>query len=166
MKLKPIICLLALVLLTSGLFSQTAELLQRPVQHERVRFYDALHYKIVLDIDLSGKSFKGTNTVSLVPLSSGMKKFSFDIAELTIDQVTDSDGSELNFSNSDTDVTVIFENAFSPADTVSFLIHYTGNDPSDGLIFDDKTEKWPKMACSNSWPDRARYWYPCSPSHA
>ena len=161
MKIKPLAFLFALLLLTSGLFSQSAELLLRPVQHERVRYYDALHYKIELTIDLDTKSFLGTNTISLIPLSDGFNSCSFDIAELSIDKVTKLTGEKCDFTADGKSVEIKLNQTFTTKDTVGLVIHYNGNDPSDGLIFDDKTEKWPQMACSNSWADHARYWFPC-----
>ena len=65
--------LISLLVFMTG-FTQTANLLDRPLQFERSRSYDALNYKIELAVDLETKSFTGTNTITLVPLNSGVPK--------------------------------------------------------------------------------------------
>ena len=70
-------------------------------------------------------------------------------------------GLALKFTSTESSLEVQFENVYSEKDTIYLKIDYWANDPSDGILFDDKTDKWPQMVSSNSWPDHARYWFPC-----
>lgn len=156
-----LICLILAFVCEERLFSQSLHLMDRPVQKERVRHYDALHYKIQLEFDLEEKTFEGSNQISLVPLGDQFSSCSFDIAELIIQKVTNPDNSPLVFTSTESSVDVDLGKNYSRSDTVKLIIHYRGHDPSDGILFDDETEEWPQMVSSNSWPINARYWFPC-----
>ncbi len=161
MKLRVLVLTLILILCSTSLNAQTAELLARPIQKERNRDYDALHYKIELSFDLDNKSFEGSNTILLRPLGNDFKSCSFDQTELKITSVLNQNMEPLSFTSSDTSVLIHLEKSYSTSDTIQLSIFYNGQNPSDGLLFDDKTDKWPRMVSSNSWPNRARYWFPC-----
>jgi len=163
MKAKPqlILQLFFLFLYFGATFSQTANILDRPLQEERSRTFNALHYKIELSVDLDTKSFTGKNTISLIPLNSGLDSCSFDLAEMSITGVYHTDLSPLEFYQTDKEVVVKLGRSYSVNDTINLSINYFSHDPSDGLLFDDKTDRWPQMVSSNSWPNHARYWFPC-----
>ena len=145
MSFRTISLLIILLLPGTLLQAQTPELLLRPVQEERERVYDALHYRIDLFVDLENKSFEGSNTIELVPLSDGFAKCSFDIAELRIEKVTDMDGTILPHTADDKSLRVDLTQEYSETDTVQIIIHYSGHNPGDGLLFDDETDQWPQM---------------------
>ncbi len=141
--------------------AQSPHLLDRPLQTERSRSYDALHYHIELVVDLDRKSFAGTNTVTLVPLMNNFASCRLDLAELNILQIRSDQGEALPFEQTTTEVSLHFAESHGIHDTLTFSIQYTGDHPSDGLLFDNETDQWPKMVSSNSWPNHARYWFPC-----
>ena len=152
--------LISLLVFMTG-FTQTANLLDRPLQFERSRSYDALNYKIELAVDLETKSFTGTNTITLVPLNSGLEACSFDLTELNITAVYAADKSPLEYTQTQKEVEIKLGQSYSINDTVKLSIQYFAENPSDGLLFNDQTDRWPRMLTSNSWPNHARYWFPC-----
>lgn len=157
---------LALLTLIISLFTivslgQTENILNRPLQHERSRQYDALHYKIELDFDLDNKSYHGSNTIYLKPLNNLFRSCSFDLTDLIISGVVGDDGKALKYSTTESSVKVEFNQEYSPEDTVVLRIDYWCKEPGDGILFNDQTDKWPQMVESNSWPDHARNWFPC-----
>lgn len=141
--------------------AQTQSLLSRPFQQERCRQYDALNYGIQLRFDLKKKSFEGSNTIRLRPLNEGLQDLSFDQTELLIKSVQGPTGKPLEYFLTDSSIQVHLEHPLSIPDTVEITIFYEGKNPSDGLLFDEETEQWPEMVSSNSWPNHARYWFPC-----
>ncbi len=161
MKTKLITLSFLICFTSSFLFGQTENILNRPFQQERSRNYDALYYRIELRVDLKSKSFDGSNTITLRPLNNGFNTCSFDLSELKINNIVGSYNQPLKYTVSDTAVYVELDKTYSAKDTIQLKINYTGQDPSDGLLFDDKTDKSPKMVCTNSWPNHARYWFPC-----
>ena len=55
----------AVLALVPALSGQTVDYAKKPLQSERSRSYDALHYLIKLELDLDRKSFDGATTVTL-----------------------------------------------------------------------------------------------------
>ncbi len=147
--------------LSLGLFSQTANLKDRPFQVERSRTYDAIHYKIELSVDVPGKTFSGSNTITMQPLNDDFSSCSFDQRELSVTGVFGDQNQKLPFVTTDSTIDITLSRNYKHNEYISIRIEYSGHDPSDGLLFDDKTDEWPQMVSSNSWPVNARYWFPC-----
>ncbi len=101
---------LALALVTmfqSSLAAQQVDVWSRPVQVERNRTVDFLHYRVSLEFDLDAQVFHGDNRVTFTPFADGLDRFELDAEELTIESAHDSDGRELSFERSDTSVVVV-----------------------------------------------------------
>lgn len=153
--------LVFVLLLASRAFSQQINIWEWPLQTERERTFDALHYRIELVFDLDKKSFKGSNTILLKPLLSNFKKVNLDVKELNILKVVNKSGDELDYSQDDNSITINLSRNFYADEKIELKVFYEGLDLSDGLFFHDSTDRYPKMVESNSWPDHARYWFPC-----
>ena len=153
----------AVILLTCGFtaFAQKIDIYKRPVQIERSRNFDVKHYRLTLSFDLDKKIFHGTNQVTLSPLIDGFTECVFDAEDLTIMKVHDSQDQPLKFEHKDHKLVIHFVCPFDYGQTVKFTITYSGSDPGLGLFFVDESESNPKMVITDSFPNRARRWFPC-----
>ena len=158
---KIVLGLLIVCSCTAGITAQQTDIYQRPVQIERSRDYDALHYRVSLTFDLDEKILRGENLITLTPLADGFTRCLLDAMELIVDSVTDSEKRELDFEQSAEKVSIFFSKSYSYSDTITFTVQYHANDPQQGLFFDEETSDHPRMVSTDSWPDEARYWIPC-----
>ena len=81
--------------------AQQIDVYQRPVQHERSREFDAIHYRITLDVDMENKMLSGSNTITLKPLNDGLETISLDAVSLVVTDVMDINGIRLSFNQSE-----------------------------------------------------------------
>lgn len=153
--------LLIVCCFTAGTDAQQIDIYLRPVQVERSRDYDALHYRVSLTFDLDEKTLRGENLITLTPLADGFTRCILDAEELIVDSVTDSAGRELRFEQSAEQVSIFFSKSYSYSDTITFAVEYHASDPQQGLFFDEKTPDHPRMVSTDSWPDEAHHWIPC-----
>lgn len=72
-----ILCVFVLVFVLSAGFlpGQAIDVSKWPLQEERSRDFDALHYRIRLDLDIAGKTFWGETTVTVALLRDGFVRF-------------------------------------------------------------------------------------------
>lgn len=133
----------------------------KPLQTERERTFDALHYRIELDFDMETKSFEGSNTISLKPLLGGFDRVLLDAKEIVIVKVTILDNEELEFKQDSTSVEIQLNRIYRSQELIKLTVFYKGSGLSDGLFFHDASDHNPEMVESNSWPNHARYWFPC-----
>ncbi len=153
--------LIALCLLPQiHLFAQQVDVWSRPVQSERSRSVDFLHYRVSLSFDLDAKVFDGENTVTITPFSDGVDRCELDAEHLQIVSVKDEEGRELSFEQLDKSIVVIFPQPLSLGDTVDFTVAYRGEGSRDGFYFDDSDDHHPQMVSTDSWPDEAHNWIP------
>ncbi|MFC1640370.1 M1 family metallopeptidase [Gemmatimonadota bacterium] len=151
----------ALYLLTQApVFAQQIDVWSRPIQTERSRSVDFLHYRVSLTFDLDANVFSGDNLVTVTPFSDRVKHVELDAENLTIMSVIDDEGHTLQFEQSDTSVVVKFPTELSYGDTVNFTVAYRGEGSRDGFFFDDATDDHPQMVSTDSWPDEAHNWIP------
>ena len=141
--------------------AQQTDIYLRPVQVERSRDYDALHYRVSLTFDLDEKTLWGENLITLTPLADGFTRCLLDAEELIVDSVTDSEKRELRFEQSAEQLSIFFSRSYSYSDTITFAVKYHASDPQQGLFFDEKTPDHPRMVSTDSWPDEAHHWIPC-----
>ena len=87
--------------LVTALPGQTIDYSKKPLQSERSRSYDALHYLIKLKLDLDRKSFGGEATVTLSSFRDGLEACVLDAEEFTVTSVVDDYGEPLAFERSD-----------------------------------------------------------------
>ncbi|MCJ7679733.1 MAG: aminopeptidase, partial [Candidatus Aminicenantes bacterium] len=159
--LIPFSTVIAILIFALILPGQETDIYQRPRQFERNRDYDARHYRLELHVDLDQKTFRGTNTITLVPLKDNFETCVLDAEELIVDSVTAPNGSPLRFEQTETQLIVHLAKACRTGLTAIFSVAYHGHDPQYGLLFDDETSDHPRMATAISWPIYARHWLPC-----
>jgi aminopeptidase N len=150
--------LLALVLAAPG---QTIDFSKKPVQSERTRTYDALHYLIKLRIDIDHKAFEGETTVTLASLREGLAAVALDAEEFKVTSVRSDYGDALAFTQTAAEVVVTLPRPAKFGERVTFTCAYSGRDPKAGLRFADATPDNPKLVFSDSWPANVHHWFPC-----
>jgi aminopeptidase N len=150
--------LLALVLAAPG---QTIDFSKKPVQPERSRTYDALHYLIKLRLDIDHKAFEGETTVTLASLREGLAAVALDAEEFKVTSVRSDYGDALAFAQTATEVVVTLPRPAKFGERVTFTCAYSGCDPKAGLRFADATPGNPRLVFSDSWPANVHHWFPC-----
>jgi len=141
--------------------AQKVDVYKRPIQVERSKDFDVKHYRVTLSFDLDKKIFRGTNEVTLSPLKDGFTKCVFDAEDLVITGVIDSQNQPLKFEHKDHKLAIHFANPYDYGQIVKFTITYNASDPGLGLYFVDKSKSNPQMVITDSFPNRARRWFPC-----
>jgi aminopeptidase N len=163
---KPIyvLCVLVLELVLWGGFlsGQAIDVRQWPLQEERSRDYDALHYRIRLNLDIAGKAFEGETTVTLSPLKDGFDRCELDARSFIVSGVWNNWGSPLKFEQTEEKLIVHLNKKYLFGETLSFTVAYTGRNPKDGLRFYAESEDNPMLVASDSWPYGVRHWFPCN----
>jgi aminopeptidase N len=150
--------ILALVLSASA---QTIDFSKKALQSERSRSYDALHYRIKLNLNIDGKSFAGETTVTVSSLRDGLDACVLDAEEFAVTSVLSDYGAPLKFEQSDKELKVFLPRPCKFGEIASFTCFYSGRDPKIGLRFAEETPDNPKLAFSDSFPDKVHHWFPC-----
>ena len=161
--------LIALAILAGALsYAQKIDVSSRPLQTERSRDYQALHYRIVLDLDPMKKSFSGETTVTLSPFRDEFSSCTLDARTFTVTKVAHEDGTPLRFEQNPDQLVVHFPRAYAMGDKVSFKVSYFADkdltDPQTrkkGINFVDAAPGNPAVIVARSFPDGARHWFPC-----
>jgi aminopeptidase N len=148
------------ILALTGLSAQDVNVWSRPVQSERSRSFDFLHYRVSLTFDLEAQIFHGENRITLTPLAGGLDHFELDAEELTIQSVLDAEGRALAVARSDTSVVVLLRDQPAVGDTLVVTVRYRGEGSREGFFFDEASDEHPQMVSTDSWPDEARHWIP------
>ncbi|MGW8266515.1 MAG: M1 family metallopeptidase [Longimicrobiales bacterium] len=146
--------------LAGRLAAQEVDVWSRPVQRERDRSFDFLHYRVALRFDLDRKVFRGENSISLTPLRGGIREVELDAEEIVIEAVRGPAGEALSFAQGDTSVVLELSAPVAMGDTAEIVVAYRGHDPQYGFFFDDATGDHPQMVSTDSWPDEAHHWIP------
>ncbi len=142
-------------------FGQKVDVYQRPVQVERSRDFDAIHYRISLNVDLEGKKLTGENRITMRPLNDGLDHCSLDAEYLVVNKVVAEDGSALKFEQTDKQVNIAFKKAYGHQDTLNFTVIYALEKANLGLRFIDESPTNPKLVSSDCFPNKAHHWIPC-----
>ncbi|TFH64536.1 MAG: aminopeptidase, partial [Gemmatimonadales bacterium] len=140
--------------------AQEVDVWSRPVQTERSRSCDFIHYRVSLTFDLDAKLFRGENRITLTPLSDGVDRIELDAEEIIVEAAIGEEGEELFFERSDTSVFVSLPRPLAFGDTIDITVRYRGENPQGGFFFDDAGEDHPRMVSTDSWPDEAHHWIP------
>jgi aminopeptidase N len=133
----------------------------RPKQVERSRDYDALHYRVKIELDIANKFFRGETTVTLSPFKDGFERCVLDAEDFTVTSVIGNWGDALKFEQSEKKLTVRLSKPYKYGETVSFTVFYHGKKPKKGLRFYEKGPDNPALVASDSWPDGVHHWFPC-----
>jgi aminopeptidase N len=147
--------------LVQALPGQTIDYAKKPLQSERSRSFDALHYLIKIALDLDRKSFAGTATITVSSFVDGLESCVLDAEEFTVSSVVDEYGAPLRFEQSDKELKVFLARPAKVGEVVTFACGYSGREPREGLKFVDETPENPRLVWSDSWPDNVHHWFPC-----
>ena len=146
---------------STGTAAQQVDWSKKPLQSERSRAYDALHYRIAITLNLEEQSFAGETTVTLTSLGDGLETVVLDAEEFTVTKVVTEWGEPLEFSQSEKELSVRMRRPLMRGETRSFTCTYRGRDPKQGLRFVAETADNPALVFSDSWPNRVHHWFPC-----
>ncbi len=154
--------IVGLVLSAGVVFAQSVDVGNWPLQEERKRNYDALHYRIRLKLDVPGRAFEGKTTVTLTSHERQFDRCELDAESFTVSGVWNNWGRPLKFEQADGRLVVHFDKAYGHGATLSFTVAYAGRNPERGLRFYAKSEDNPMLAASDSWPHGVHHWFPCN----
>jgi aminopeptidase N len=152
---------IVILALAPALPGQAFDYSKKPLQSERSRSYDALHYLVNIRLDLDRKSFDGAATITLSSLRDGLEACVLDAEEFAVTAVVDNYGTPLRFEQSDKEIKVVLPRPAKSGEIVTFTCVYNGRDPGKGLKFVDETPENPRLVWSDSWPDNVHHWLPC-----
>jgi aminopeptidase N len=122
---------------------------------------DALHYRLNLTFDLEQKRFRGENQVTLKPLKDGFRECVLDARELKVTRVLNDQNIPLTFKQTEDHLQINFLQSYHYGDRITFTIKYSVNNSRKGFFFSEETDRNPNMISTDSWPNEARYWFPC-----
>ena len=159
--MKTIFTFSVLFLLIQFSAGQKIDVYKRPVQAERSREFDAIHYKVMLNVDPEKKILGGENRITLSPLNDNFDKVVLDATYLEVKSVNSIDGKVLRFEQKDDQVSIRLDKSYNHTDTIQLNLQYTLNKPVPGLLFIDATATNPLMVSSDCFPNKARQWIPC-----
>ena len=142
------------------LAAQQVDVWSRPVQVERSRSLDFIHYRVSLTVDLDAKVFQGENQITLTPLADAVDHCVLDVEELVITGAADAAGQELVYVQGDTSVAITLREPLAYGDTITLTVAFRGDNPQEGFFFDDAGDDHPQMVSTDSWPDEAHHWIP------
>jgi aminopeptidase N len=148
------------LLAVANLAAQRVDVWSRPVQAERSRTCDFIHYRVNLTVDLDAKVFEGENHITLTPFFDGLDRVELDAEDLVIESAVDRTGRQVAFEQSDSNVALMLPQPLAFGDTADFIVVYRGEGSRDGFFFDDASDEHPQMVSTDSWPDEARNWIP------
>jgi len=169
-----------IILLFSICFSQSIsrfihlDVSSYPKQYERIREYDAIHYRIKLTFDEGKQTYWGETTVTLSPLYDNFKTCVLDAETFTVTTVVDENKKTLSFEQTDRQLIVHLSQDYHTEDTLSFTVFYLAElhkaekteyrrpqGTLQGLDFADETEDNPSLIQTFAFPAGARHWFPC-----
>lgn len=114
------------------LAAQEVDVWDRPVQSERSRTVDFLHYQVTLDVDLDRKVFQGQNRVTFTPFADGVERIELDAKEIVVEWALGPSGEALALERSDSSVVVVLPFPLSFGDTVGVTVGYRGEGSRGG----------------------------------
>jgi aminopeptidase N len=132
-----------------------------PLQVERSREVDVLHYRIELALDDRGKRFDGVATVTFAALAEGLQRCTLDADGYTVAAATDESGHALAFTHVAGTMVVTLPRPLGYGERYSVTVRYAGQAGERGLRFCDASESAPAQISSYTWPEEARFIFPC-----
>ncbi|MGB7296849.1 MAG: M1 family aminopeptidase [Candidatus Aminicenantales bacterium] len=158
---RTILVAILVVVFSLPSFGQGADWSTKPLQSERSRSYDALHYLIKIRLDLDRKAFEGATTVIAASLREGLTTCVLDAEEFTVTSVLGADGVPLAFDQSPKELAVRLPRPAKFGEEFAFTCFYYGQDPKIGLRFVSESADSPRIVFSDSWPENVHHWFPC-----
>jgi aminopeptidase N len=137
------------------------------VHQPRSRTYDVLHYSIRTRFDVPQKTVIGDTTVTLKPLSAGLRSFELDASDMEVESVAlDSGGAALIWTQTPDKLNIKLDRPFNPDDTISLRIRYRAK-PERGLYFIPQSRAArnnitkPAQIWTQGEPEDNHHWFPC-----
>ncbi len=160
MKRIPILVLAALFVFPA-IFAQQIDIYSRPERFERSRDYDALHYRLEFRFDRERKTYRGTNTITLKPLSDDFRECVLDSETHTVTAARDAKGEPLAFEQTDRHLIVRWDEPIPYHEEVTFSVDFEGQHARNGVKFLDAAETHPEQINTYGWPENNHHWFPC-----
>lgn len=141
-------------LLSGLLWTRTGHTQQSPNQRD----FDVLHYTARIDPNLSAKTLRGSETVSLVLLNASIRNIGFDAGSLIIDAVR-LHGKKLSFDKVGKQLNIQLTGTYAANQHLDLQITYHGA-PSHGLEFHPEVDELYTIFSTSQWlvsldaPDR------------
>ena len=117
-----IVSILIIVAFVAASIAQKEDVYKRPIQVERSKNFDVIHYRVTANFDLDKKVFNGTNEVTLLPLEDDFNTCVFDAEDLVITKVTNSKNQPLKFEHKDHKLAIQFNSKYAYGQEVKFTI--------------------------------------------
>jgi aminopeptidase N len=153
--------------LVGSVDAQQVDVWSRPVQTVHVREFDALHYRIQINLDHQAGAFDAITTVTLLPFNDGLTDVELDIEKLVVSRVEDPRGTELKFEQPPHKLLIHLGTPHRNRDTIRLSISYRGEHLIDstgssrGINFVHRSASRPDQIITHSFPTGARHWFPC-----
>lgn len=137
------------------------DIYKRPQNVERSRDYDALHYKLEFKFDVKNKTYRGKNTITLMPLRDNFRECILDAEGFTVTSVSTPENTPLQFKQTDKQLVVTLSKTYNYKEKLSFIVDYFEKNSQAGLKFIDEAPGHPAQITTYSWPEKAHHWFPC-----
>jgi aminopeptidase N len=125
--------------------------------YARLRWLDALEYRIYLSIPETGDEISGQTTIVFALKSAPPRELPLDFGSLAVEGVT-VNGQNANFRRAEEHLFVTLAGAYKVGDPLNVTVKYHGR-PVDGLFF--KRNKFgDRTVFADNWPNRAHHWFP------
>jgi aminopeptidase N len=121
------------------------------------------HIFLDLDLDIPNQSYRGTCTIQITPIRSGITKLTLDAVNLTIDHVA-IDGIGQMFEYDGEQLHIRLKDATEVGNPFSVAIAYHVENPQRGIYFIAPTEDYPDkpiQVWTQGEDEDSRYWFPC-----
>jgi len=120
------------------------------------------HIFLDLVLDIANQSFRGSSTITLKPVKSGLTHLTLDAQDLTIENVQVNQVSQpFHYDGKQLQIQLLQPTTLDPFDLV---IHYAVTHPQRGLYFiqpdQDHPDK-PTQAWTQGEDEDSRFWFPC-----
>jgi aminopeptidase N len=163
MNKSTISVLLCVLLANHGLADQNIYD-QRRERSLRTQKVDVQHYRIALTLKEDTQSFVGKTVISFSSLLDDLDSLTLDAVSFDVENVTDDQGKNLDFTHNDGALTVSLDRVLQKNEAASLIIDYAaaniGTEKNVGLDFRPETDTNPQLVNSLNWPNGARYWFP------
>jgi aminopeptidase N len=137
--MKTILTVSTLLIFLQFTFAQKVDVYNRPVHQERSRDFDAIHYKVTLNVDMDKKMLNGENQITLLPLNNDFDKIRLDAEYLEVSAVINIEGKALPFEQNEKQVVISLPKSYNHNDTIRISVKYKLIKPIPGLLFMDET---------------------------
>jgi aminopeptidase N len=125
--------------------------------------FDAEHVRLDLAFDETRRSIHGRATETVRLLRDGVEAIDLDADEMRVVAARLADGRPLAFEARPPRLRIALEGRHRTGEQVTFVVEYEAT-PRRGVYFvgpDARRPHLPKQVWSHSWPEDARYWFPC-----